>query len=164
MKVQIMHYLSASHLFLVLLFYTCLNNSLYSEAAVTNKVFFDIEIYGGEKGRVVMGLFGDDVPKTVENFRALCTGEKGVGTSGKPLHYKGSGFHRISKFFFYLYHFKFIIQYCGHALVSFTCRCPFLFLLNICFLTMLSRPSLIPTSFVFVFSFHKNKLIQFLIS
>jgi len=62
---------------------------------ITSKVFFDVEIEGGGKGRIVMGLFGDAVPKTVENFRALCTGEKGMGKSGKPLHYKNSVFHRV---------------------------------------------------------------------
>ena len=62
---------------------------------ITHKVFFDVEIDNGKGGRIVMGLFGDTVPKTVENFRALCTGEKGMGASGKPLHFEGSGFHRI---------------------------------------------------------------------
>lgn len=59
------------------------------------KVFFDMSIGSEPAGRIVMELFSDDVPKTAENFRALCTGEKGVGRSGKPLHYKGSAFHRV---------------------------------------------------------------------
>uniref|UniRef100_A0A0R3RWZ3 Peptidyl-prolyl cis-trans isomerase n=1 Tax=Elaeophora elaphi TaxID=1147741 RepID=A0A0R3RWZ3_9BILA len=60
-----------------------------------SRVFFDITIGGQPTGRIVMELFDDVVPKTAENFRALCTGEKGVGKSGKPLHYKGSTFHRV---------------------------------------------------------------------
>ncbi|MEY3050456.1 MAG: hypothetical protein RLY31_241 [Bacteroidota bacterium] len=59
------------------------------------KVFFDISIGGQAAGRIVFELFQDAVPQTAENFRALCTGEKGVGKSGKPLHFKGSAFHRI---------------------------------------------------------------------
>ncbi|CAH9075214.1 unnamed protein product [Cuscuta epithymum] len=62
---------------------------------VTHKVYFDVEIEGKPAGRVIIGLFGKTVPKTAENFRALCTGEKGIGKSGKPLHFRGSKFHRI---------------------------------------------------------------------
>ncbi|KAK0410096.1 hypothetical protein QR680_004941 [Steinernema hermaphroditum] len=59
------------------------------------RVFFDMTIGGRAAGRIVMELYSDIVPKTAENFRALCTGEKGIGKSGKPLHYKGSKFHRV---------------------------------------------------------------------
>ncbi|KAF8112244.1 hypothetical protein N665_0065s0029 [Sinapis alba] len=59
------------------------------------KVFFDMAIGDASAGRIVMELYADTTPDTAENFRALCTGEKGVGKMGKPLHYKGSSFHRV---------------------------------------------------------------------
>jgi len=58
-------------------------------------VFFDITIGGSPKGRIEMELRADVVPRTVENFRCLCTGEKGMGKSGKVMHYKGSSLHRV---------------------------------------------------------------------
>ena len=51
-------------------------------------------------GRIVFELFTDVAPRTCENFRSLCTGERGVGRiSQKPLHYLGSSFHRVIKEF-----------------------------------------------------------------
>jgi peptidylprolyl isomerase len=59
------------------------------------RVYFDISIGDKPAGRVTFELFADVVPKTAENFRALCTGEKGTGKQGKALHYKGCRFHRV---------------------------------------------------------------------
>lgn len=52
-------------------------------------MFLDITIGGEYRGRLVLLLYADTVPKTAENFRALCTGEKGLASTGQPLHYKG---------------------------------------------------------------------------
>jgi peptidylprolyl isomerase len=63
--------------------------------SITNKVYFDISINNEPSGRIVFGLFGKTVPKTVENFKSLCVGDKKSLYNGNPLTYKGSKFHRI---------------------------------------------------------------------
>ena len=70
--------------------------SLADASSPTNpRCFLDISIGNKKAGRIVFELFANVVPKTAENFRALCTGEKGRGKFKKPLHFKGSKFHRI---------------------------------------------------------------------
>ena len=65
------------------------------QATVTDKVFYDIDVDGEPMGRIVFGLFGDVVPKTVENFKALSACDHGKTKTGKALCYKGTIFHRV---------------------------------------------------------------------
>ncbi|XP_060530729.1 peptidyl-prolyl cis-trans isomerase D isoform X2 [Cylas formicarius] len=58
-------------------------------------VYFDFVFNNVKAGRVIIELFSNTVPKSAENFRALCTGENGIGKHNKPLHYKGTKIHRV---------------------------------------------------------------------
>ncbi|XWS33646.1 hypothetical protein CRYUN_Cryun22dG0100600 [Craigia yunnanensis] len=67
---------------------------------VNPRCYLDVSIGGEVEGRIVVELYKDVVPKTAENFRALCTGEKGIGpNTAASLHYKGLRFHRIIRGF-----------------------------------------------------------------
>lgn len=61
---------------------------------VRPRTFFDFSVNNDLLGRVIFELFNDTAPITCENFRALCTGEKGLSSSGNPLYYKNSIIHR----------------------------------------------------------------------
>lgn len=69
-------------------FFSNLFASKPTTATITDTVYFDVTSDGESIGRVEFGLYGDVVPRTAANFKALCTGEQGFG-------YEGSVFHRI---------------------------------------------------------------------
>ncbi|KAF7643385.1 hypothetical protein LDENG_00240570, partial [Lucifuga dentata] len=79
-------------------FYQALTQEYYSKHLQRTGhqfVFMDVEIGGEPAGRLLFELFSDVCLKTSENFRALCTGERGQSQSGLTLSYKGSVFHRV---------------------------------------------------------------------
>ena len=75
-----------------------LDVAIGSEKGMNSKVMYvantNSRSYCFSVGRVVIELFKDVVPRTAENFRVLCTGEKGAGLKAPKLHYKGTIFHK----------------------------------------------------------------------
>ena len=67
-----------------------LSKSFYADIKITHKVGLEIEINGKTEGEILLGLFGDEAPQTVENYLALCTGEKGYDDNDIKLDYKGT--------------------------------------------------------------------------
>ena len=76
------------------------NANTADDSYVNPRCFLDLQIGGRRAGRLVVELFADVVPKTAENFRCLCTGERGLGAkTGKALHLRNTIFHRVIRGF-----------------------------------------------------------------
>jgi hypothetical protein len=69
------------------------NGPVAAQAEITSRVYFDVAINGNPAGRIVMGMHGNVVPKTVKNFETLCQGTETEGNL--KLAFEGSAFHRI---------------------------------------------------------------------
>jgi len=87
-------------LFFLIAIAVCMAEDPSKGPKVTDKVYFDIEIGGEKAGRIVIGLFGKTVPKTVKNFVELARRhETEPSKDGSLVGYKGSKFHRVIKDF-----------------------------------------------------------------
>jgi hypothetical protein len=69
------------------------NGPVSAQAEITSRVYFDVSINDQPAGRIVMGMHGNVVPKTVKNFETLCQGTESMGNL--RLAFEGSSFHRI---------------------------------------------------------------------
>lgn len=65
------------------------------DLAMLPRVWMDFQIGDSAAHRVSFALYRDNVPRTAENFLALCTGRRGLGKCGQPLHYKRTRIHRL---------------------------------------------------------------------
>lgn len=72
----------------------------FDTAKLLPRVWMDVARGDTPLGRMVFILFPSVAPHACENFRALCTGEKGLGRSGQPLHFKGTYFFKIISHYF----------------------------------------------------------------
>lgn len=81
------HVSSLTVLLLVLVSFSWSCVAIEEEPTITAKAYMDISISGQKVGRLTIGLFGEDVPVTVENFRQLITGEPGFGYKNTIFHY-----------------------------------------------------------------------------